>query len=81
MKKEEVFETLKGIVRSLIPDKNIAIEDDSKFIDDLMVDSVVMVQIISSIEDEFNHEIDERDAAKFRTIGDAVNYLTFKLTN
>lgn len=75
MKREEVLIKVIDIVAKLTAVDATIIIEDSKYIDDLLVDSVRMVQIIASLESEFKHEIDERDAAKFRTVGNTVDYL------
>jgi len=50
----------------------------TKFVDDLGLDSMDVVELIISMEEEFsesNLEISDDDAQKFATVGDAVNYL------
>ena len=42
--------------------------------EDLEADSLDLFQIINEIEDEFDVEIDEREAVKIHTVGEAVDY-------
>ena len=45
---------------------------DSKFVDDLGADSLDVFQIIMGIEETFDIEIENEDAEKIVTVGDAV---------
>ncbi len=56
------------------------ISEDMSFSDDLGVDSLDMVDIISALEDEFKIEITDEDLAKgIDTVGNAVELLKEKL--
>ncbi len=45
------------------------------FIDDLGADSLDIVELVMSLEEEFDVEIPDDDAEKIQTIGDAISYL------
>ena len=45
------------------------------FIDDLNMDSIALVELIMSVEDEFDIEIDEDRLEKVRSIGDVLDLL------
>ncbi|MBS6524574.1 MULTISPECIES: acyl carrier protein [Aedoeadaptatus] len=45
------------------------------FIDDLNMDSIELVELIMSVEDEFDIEIDEDRLEKVRSIGDVLDLL------
>ncbi len=47
----------------------------ASFIDDLGADSLDIVELVMSMEEEFDIEIPDEDAEKIQTIGDAVAYL------
>lgn len=56
------------------------LSEDMSFADDLGVDSLDLVDIISAIEDEYKIEIDDEDlAAGIETVGDAVKLLRNKI--
>ena len=71
-------------VRSLIVEQ-LGVEEDevqmnSSFVDDLNADSLDLVELIMSIEEEFskegtNLEISDEDAEKIRTVQDTIDYL------
>ena len=47
----------------------------ASFIDDLGADSLDIVELVMSMEEEFDIEIPDEDAEKIQTIGDAVAYV------
>jgi len=47
----------------------------ASFEEDLNADSLDLVELIMSLEEEFNIEISEEDAEKIRTVGDANEYV------
>ncbi len=47
----------------------------ASFADDLNADSLDLVELIMSIEEEFGVEIPDEDAEKITTVGDALTYL------
>ncbi len=48
---------------------------DASFIDDLGADSLDFVELVMSLEEEFDIEIPDEDAEKIQTIGNAIDYL------
>lgn len=50
----------------------------ASFIDDLGADSLDIVELVMSMEEEFDIEIPDEDAEKIQTIGDAVAYVEEK---
>ena len=48
---------------------------DSHFIEDLEADSLDLVELIMSMEDEFDVEIADEDAEKILKVSDAINYI------
>lgn len=62
------------IVEQLGVSKEEAVPKAS-FIDDLGADSLDIVELVMSLEEEFDIEIPDEDAEKIQTIGDAIDYL------
>ena len=69
------FERLKEIIVAVL---NVGEEDvkmESTFVDDLGADSLDIFQIIMGIEESFDIEIENEDAEKIVTVGDAVEQI------
>ncbi len=48
---------------------------EASFIDDLGADSLDIVELVMTMEEEFDVEIPDEDAEKIQTIGEAISYL------
>lgn len=49
------------------------LEPEMDFVDDLNQDSIELVELIMSLEDEFGIEVDEEKLEQVRTIGDVLD--------
>ena len=56
-----------------VNEENVAME--ATFVDDLAADSLDIVELVMTIEEEFDLEIPDSDAEKIVTIGDVVKYI------
>ena len=54
---------------------------NASFIDDLGADSLDIVELVMSMEEEFDIEIPDEDAEKIQTIGDSIAYLQEKVAS
>ena len=66
------FEKIKEIIADVLNINADEITMDTTFVDDLGADSLDIFQIIMGIEETFDIEIDNDDAEKIVTVGDAV---------
>ena len=69
------FEKLKEIIIDVL---NVGEEDikmETTFVDDLGADSLDIFQIIMGIEEAFDIEIENEDAERIVTVGDAVEQI------
>jgi acyl carrier protein len=48
---------------------------EASFVDDLGADSLDLVELIMSMEEEFETDISDEDAEKILTVEDAINYV------
>ena len=69
------FEKLKAIIADVLNLDENDIHMDSTFVDDLGADSLDIFQISMGIEETFDIEIDNEDAEKIVTVGDAVEQI------
>ena len=69
------FEKLQGIIAEVLNVDADEITPDTTFVDDLGADSLDIFQIIMGIEETFDIEIDNEDAEKIVTVGDAVEQI------
>ena len=68
-------EKLKDIIDDVMGCNPDEITMDTTFVDDLGADSLDIFQIIMGIEDAFDIEIENEDAEKIATVGDAVEQI------
>ena len=55
------------------------IQPEASFVDDLNADSLDLVELIMSLEEEFGTEISDEDAENIRTVQNAVDYVDERL--
>ena len=79
---QDIFDRMQKIISdqfSVDPDE---ITSETSFESDLGADSVDLVELVMSMEEEFDiGEVREEELATLSTVGDCVNYLTKKLEN
>lgn len=69
-------------VRNIVCDQ-LAVEPEkvtmtASFIDDLGADSLDIVELVMTMEEEFDLEIPDEEAEKLRVVGDVVKYISTK---
>ena len=69
------FEKLQEIIADVLNVNADEITMETKFVDDMGADSLDIFQIIMGIEEAFDIEIDNDDAEKIVTVGDAVEQI------
>ena len=69
------FEKLKEIIIDVLNVGDEDIKMETTFVDDLGADSLDIFQIIMGIEEAFDIEIENEDAEKIVTVGDAVEQI------
>jgi len=75
MASPEMEARLRRIVVEQLGVEESKVVPDASFIEDLNADSLDLVELIMSLEEEFGVEIPDEDAEKIVTVGDALNYL------
>ena len=75
-----VFERVRKIIAEQLGVEAGQITPQTSFVDDLNADSLDLVELIMSLEEEFSKagktiEVSDEDAEKIITVQDAVNYI------
>jgi acyl carrier protein len=74
-----VFERVRAIVVEQLGVEEDEVLPNASFVEDLNADSLDLVELIMSLEEEFSQdsqlEISDEDAEKIATVQDAVDYL------
>ena len=70
-----VFEKIRAMIAEQLEIEEDSITMDSALIEDLGADSLDVVDLIMSIEDEFEIEVPDEAIENMRTIGDAVKFI------
>lgn len=75
MDRETVFTEMVEIIRAYVRDQELLknVTNQTDIIRDLRVNSARLVDIIIKSEDVFGIEINDEDADRIRTIGDAID--------
>ena len=74
-----VFEKVAQILAEQLDVDVDEIKLTTDMVDDLGADSLDIVDLVMTLEDEFDIEIPDEDVEGVRTVGDLVNYLQNKL--
>ena len=72
------YERLKKIVVEQLGVDEAEVKPEASFVDDLNADSLDLVELIMSLEEEFGMEISDEEAEKIKTVGDAMEYIEEK---
>lgn len=70
-----VLEKVKAILSSQFDVDEDSITADTNIADDLGADSLDVVDMLMSLEDEFDMEIPDDEVEKIHTVGDVVAYI------
>ena len=70
-----VFEKVRAILCDQLDVEEANVTTESVLTDDLGADSIDLVDLIMSLESEFDIEIPDEDVEKVKTVGDVVKYI------
>ncbi len=73
--KEEILVKLKPIVAEQLGVDEADVKEDASFTEDLNADSLDLVEMIMSLEEQFDIKISDEDAEKITSVGEAVDYI------
>lgn len=71
-----MFERLSEIICNYVEVEQGDIRPESRFMEDLGFTSFDFMSMLGELEEEFDVEIDQQEAANIRTVQEAADYLT-----
>lgn len=74
-----VFEKVRSILVNQLGVDEDKVVIDASIVDDLGADSLDVVDLIMSLEEEFDIEIPDEDVETMKTVSDVVKYIEAKL--
>ncbi len=75
MERSEIVDRVKKVVNEVLGTPPEAIREDQMFTKDLGAESIQSVELVAGFEEEFDIEMDEDEALKVQTVGDAVKFI------
>ena len=75
----DIFEQVKKILCDQLDLEEEQVNEDSEVIDDLGADSLDIVDLVMTLEEEFDTEIPDEDIENLKTVGDITKYIEEKL--
>ncbi|NMP36918.1 MAG: acyl carrier protein [Clostridiales bacterium] len=70
-----IFEKLREIICEQLDLEESEVNLDSNILEDLGADSLDVVDLVMSIEDEFDLEVPDEEIARIKTVGDIVKFI------
>lgn len=75
MSKEEIMAKLKPVIAEQLGVDESEVTENASFTEDLNADSLDLVELIMSLEEQFGLQISDEDAEKLTTVGESVDYI------
>ena len=75
MSADQVVQKVQDIIAESLGVKKSEVVPAASFIDDLNADSLDIVELVMTIEKDFDIEIPDDEAERIRTVQDAVDYI------
>ncbi|MCR5816570.1 MAG: acyl carrier protein [Ruminococcus sp.] len=70
-----IFDKVKEIIVDQLDADENDVTQDASITDDLGADSLDVVDLVMSIEEEFDIEVPDEEVANMKTVGDIVKYI------
>lgn len=71
----DVFDRLKKLIVDQLGVDEADVVPGASFVDDLNADSLDLVELIMSLEEEFKLQISDKEAEEIKTVGDAQEFI------
>jgi len=79
MSVEEITQKVKRVIADQLGLEEDEINEKASFLSDLGADSLDIVEMVMTLEEEFKTEISDEEAEKIQTVQEAIDYIKVKL--
>ena len=70
-----MLEEIKDVICEYADVDRNSITEDSRFVEDLGFTSYEFMSMVGELEEKYDIEVDEREVAEIRTVGEAIHYV------
>ncbi len=70
-----MIKKIEKVIKDNIEDDNLKIDASTSFRDDLGLDSFEMAQLLCSLEDELNVDLEDADILNVETVADLISFI------
>ena len=75
MTREEILTLVRGHLAEELEVEAAKIEEGTRFKEDLAADSLDLYELVMELEDRYGISVSEEQAARIKTVGDAVEFV------
>ncbi len=75
LSREDILVKLRPVIAEQLGVDESEVRDDASFTEDLNADSLDLVELIMSLEEQFSLQISDEEAEKLTTVGEAVDFI------
>lgn len=75
---QSIESRVRGVIEKQTGKSGSEIKLESKYVGDLGLDSLDLVELVMAFEEEFDTEIPDGDAEKLTTVQETIDYITSK---
>ncbi len=76
--REELAQVVKKVIAEQLDLQEEEIKEEASFLEDLGADSLDIVEMVMTLEEQFNMEISDEEAESIQTVKQAIDYIVEK---
>jgi acyl carrier protein len=74
-----IMDRMTKVIQEVLKPENIQLTNEMRFVEDLGADSLDKVSLLMTLEQEFNTQISDTEAAGLVSVGSAFNFIKAKM--